>query len=91
MKQEVPKFLVVSTIVLALAAGIFFMFRAGGTNEIPGPKIEVGAQAVPEYLKDKLPPELQQKIEAESREKGTVTQRATEQGNSAPAPGQRPY
>lgn len=83
--QDLPKPLIIGAIAVVAAVGIFFLIRAGSTPTVPGPKIEVGQQAVPEYLRDKLPPEVQAQIKQESERVGTVTERATQMGSQAPA------
>jgi|GEM_PF-4528499 len=84
--QDIPKPLIIGAITVVAAVGIFFLIKAGGTETVPGPKIEVGQQAVPEYLRDKLPPEVQAQIKQDSERLGTVTEKATQMGSQAPAP-----
>jgi len=85
MKHEIPKFIVITTLLAAVAVGTLFVLRAGGTSEIAGPKIEVGSQAVPDYLLDKMSPEMQAKVRQQSAEQGVVTERATQKSSQAPS------
>ncbi len=83
MKKEVPVWVVVSSIVLVVLVGGFFIFRAmAGPADLPAPKIKV-KQAIPDHLKGKLTPEQEAQILEQTKKYGEIDPNAA---GSSPAP-----
>ncbi|MBX3095732.1 MAG: hypothetical protein KF812_02610 [Fimbriimonadaceae bacterium] len=80
MKKEIPKWAVVTAIVVAVAIGGFFLNRAiSGPPELPAPKIKV-QQEIPDHLKGRLDPETEAQIREQTQKYGEIDP------NAAPAP-----
>ena len=70
MKKEVPVWVVVSSIVLVVLVGGFFIFRAmAGPPDLPAPKINVKPE-IPERLKGKLSPEMEKQAIEQAKKYG---------------------
>ncbi len=70
MKKEVPVWVVVSSIVLVVLVGGFFIFRAmAGPPDLPAPKINVKPE-IPEHLKGKLSPEMEKQAIEQAKKYG---------------------
>lgn len=72
MKKEIPQPLVIGSIALALLATVFLLWRGiQGPPELPRAPIKVGKEAVPDYMKDKMSPQMQRMVEEQSKKFGT--------------------
>lgn len=81
--KEIPKPVIFSVVALVLAGAVFFVMMSGNTGEIPNKnKVEVGKEAIPKYLLDRMSPEMRAKAEAQSKAMGTVTEKATQAGEA---------
>jgi len=88
--QEIPKPVIYSVAALLLIGIVAAVIMSSNSGEIPNKnKIEVGQQAVPKYLLDKMSPEMRAKAEAQSKQMGTVTEKATQAGEGAGAGGKK--
>lgn len=87
MKKELPQGLVIAAIALsAIAAGFLLWRGVQGPPELPRAPINVGAEPVPEYMKDQMTPEMRKMIEEQSAKYGTPAPGA-DSASSQGAPG----
>lgn len=72
LKKEIPNWVVITSIVVVVCIGGYFLGRAiMGPGELPAPKIKV-KEVVPEHLKGKLSPETEALIREQTKKYGDV-------------------
>ncbi len=70
MKKEVPAWVVISSIVVVVLIGGFFIMRAiAGPPDLPAPRINVKPE-LPERLKGKLSPEMEKQAIEQAKKYG---------------------
>ena len=80
MKKPIPVPVIVVTAFLAIGTLVLVFIKAGSGGDIPNKQTEIGSKAVPDYLKDKLSPEVQAQIEKDSKARGVYSPKADELG-----------